>query len=990
MPVKGIRGNKLAQEILRLSDQLEGQFRRDFLDEVSAYANNSVLKKLLNDIDSGKFTSTSSVSTALEKVVFASDRLDAIARKAMGKSARISGKVTLGFEPSFNVINPEVISVARTMSINLSTALNKSTKEILRKIIQDAVEGNLTVIQASRKIRNHVGLLPAHSDAVDRYYETLVQSGAKVKIAQQQADAYAQRLLKYRSETIARTEVARAVGEGQTAMWKQMIQDGYLPTDAKRVWITHIDERTCPICEPMNGVETDVYGSWDTPNGFVMYPSATHPNCRCSSGIVMPKASRSKIGKTSELELSQWLLSKYNTNHDELGRFASSPEGVRRGNVTSNHKKIEVMNAARAPQDWNNTRFNVVPIIAEDLQGFEDVLNNEPSAENKKVASRGPKGTKVGTDGLPIMLSEKMANEKYGSTIDEVMQHIADNHGIDIAYDDRDPQYEATDKRVLQGCAQFFDDASASGIDLEGDISEVVFTNGASNRYIGAYWTYDKHIEIYTDKVHEMKNRMGREYLGGNPQLVADAFGQTLGKKYNADQIANGALDSANGYAIMSHESAHAVDYKETNLTAKATTKLRALLKQNFESKLKESPATFTPEEVTRYKKDPLEALNRFGADGYNIRYEDGTVWVKQSAYSEGKQTREMSATSSQYARFRKNPTTAVSEYSRTNSRELFAENFSAWFLLSKAKSKSASEYYKRNVSGIAYTVAVSDGIMKQEQYAVYDSTDIFSINHPVGIFILSQTDSSQEDVEKANPNHDEIGRFATGSGTRSSSLPKKPKVKRKAKVPSSTEYNNMSDSDYFKLAEAQSKIDMTVEERTTVRSYAGMDYENINQYLRGTFVGFTTSPKAAELFRERTESDAKEMTDLYDKISVPLEENTTVFRGISVPKSKKFKVGSKFTDKGFSSTSTSPIEASSFATGRTDNGDDGVVRSSVLLEIRIPKGRKVLPMGKRLSSYHDENEILLKNSTKFMVVEIKKTPNDKIKERVVVEVVGD
>ena len=248
-----------------------------------------------------------------------------------------------------------------------------------------------------------------------------------------------------------------------------------------------------------------------------------------------------------------------------------------------------------------------------------------------------------------------------------------------------------------------------------------------------------------------------------------------------------------------------------------------------------------------------------------------------------------------------------------------------------------------------------------------------------------------EEFVSKANPYHDEIGRFDFApAGKRSSSVPKRPSIKRKAKEPSGAEYNRISDSDYLKLSEAQSKIDMTVEERTTVRSYAGMDYENINQYLRGTFVGFTTSPKAAELFRERTESDAKEMTDLYGRISVPLEENVTVFRGISIPKSKKFKVGSKFTDKGFSSTSTSPVEASSFATRRTDNGDDGVVRSSVLLEIRVPKGHKVLPMGKRLSSYWDENEILLKNGTKFVVVEIKKTPNDKIKERVVVEVVGD
>ena len=983
MPAKGIRGGKLAQEILRLSEQLEGDFRREFFDEIAAYADNAAIKRLLKDIDSGKFTATSSVSTALEKVVFASDRLDAIARKALGKSARISAKTTTGFELKFNVINPEVVSVARTMSINLSTALNKSTKEILRKIIQDAVEGNLTTIQAAIKIRNHVGLIPAHSAAVDRYYDTLIQSGMKTKLAQKQADAYAQRLLKYRGETIARTEVARAVGEGQTAMWKQMVQEGYLPVDAKRVWITALDERTCQICEPMNGVETDIYGSWSTPNGFVSYPQFTHPNCRCTQGIIMPK---SKVGKSDELELSQWLLSKFNPYHDELGRFTFAPDGMSTNRIRSSQlerRKIEILNAARAPQDWNNTRFNAVAIVVEDLQGFEDALNNEPTTQHKKIASRGPKGTKVGADGLPIMLSEKMANEKYGSTIDEVMQHIADNHGIDVSYDDRDPSYQATDKRILQGCAQFFDDASASGIDFEGDISEVVFTNTRSSNYLGSYQRGNKEINIFVDNVHELKTRMSREYTGGTPDLVADAFGQISRKKYSMAQLDAGALDSANGYSIMSHEAGHALDFKETNLTAKATTKLRAMLKQNFEKKLKDQNniLAFSPEEIKRYRKEPLEALNRFGVEGYVVRYEDGAVWVRQSAYSEGKQTQERNSRTSAYALLRDNPKTSISNYSTTNSRETFAENFSAWFLLSKAKTKIASAYYANNMDSVAFTVAISDGLMKQDQYIIWDSTDIlFSINHPVGIFILSQTDSSEEDIEKANPHHDEIGRFTFApDGMALPSTPKRPPIKRGAKA--KTQYHKISDSDYFKLTDAQSKIDMTTEQLITVRGYSGIEYQEINPFLRGkpTPKGYTGDSK--KMYEERVSSMANEMTGMFDQISVPAEDNFVVFRGIAGTPNKKYKVGSTFTDKGFSSTAVNFNDAAGFGLAG---------KNPVLFEIRIPKGHKVLPMSRRLSSYSDENEILLRNGTRFKVVEIKKTPNDQIQERVVVEIIGD
>lgn len=254
------------------------------------------------------------------------------------------------------------------------------------------------------------------------------------------------------------------------------------------------------------------------------------------------------------------------------------------------------------------------------------------------------------------------------------------------------------------------------------------------------------------------------------------------------------------------------------------------------------------------------------------------------------------------------------------------------------------------------------------------------------------------EDVEKANPYKDASGRF-TSANNAVAPMGKKPKLKRgggkkrKEKSSSSTRYYRLGDGDFMKLVSRQSEIDMKGEDVSTVRSYAGLDYENINEYLRGNALTFQGGAKANELFRERTESDAKKMTDMYDRISIPLEENITIFRGISLPKNKKFSAGSKFTDKGFSSTSTSHIEASKFGTKYSQRKD----RNLFLLEIRVPKGHKVLPMGRRFSSYLDENEILLKNGTKFRVVEIKQTPREResafgdvISTRVVVEVIGD
>lgn len=314
MAKKGIRGQELADEILRVSDNLEGEFRREFLNAVSELAENKELKKLLAEIDSGNFNTGDSIDTRLRSVTIDTSKLDAISRKAMGSAARISGKTVSALKPAFNVTNPSVISVARKMSIELSTNLTKSTKEVLRNIIQNAVEGNISRVQASKQIRQYVGLLPAHKSAVDKYLDSMIQNGVKPALAQKRADKYAQRLLKYRSETISRTEVARAVGEGQTAMWKQMRDDNLLPSEAKRVWITGYDERVCAICGPMDGVEADIDGFWTTSRGMSEYPSQTHPNCRCTSGIVISKPStkKSKLKKVDELEYAHWLLATLN------------------------------------------------------------------------------------------------------------------------------------------------------------------------------------------------------------------------------------------------------------------------------------------------------------------------------------------------------------------------------------------------------------------------------------------------------------------------------------------------------------------------------------------------------------------------------------------------------------------------------------------------------------------------------------------------------
>jgi len=305
-----LRGKKLAEEILRQADRLEGKFRTAYLRSVLKLADDKELKKLLDDIDKGRFSFGDSVDARLNSVRIDVAEMNEIARQAIAGSAKITNQV-MGLKGSFDVVNDSVIDAAKKLSVELSTNLTKTAKASLRQIIEDQLSGNISRQEAVRRITMEVGLLPQHAKAVANYRKTLISAGTPRGQANRMAEQYAKRLLKYRANMIARTEVARATGIGQTNFWRQMRDQGALPPSTNRVWITAMDERACEFCRSMKGEVATIDGGWETPKGYMEYPQASHPHCRCSSGITTSRPTKSgragRIAKVEEIEYDLWL-----------------------------------------------------------------------------------------------------------------------------------------------------------------------------------------------------------------------------------------------------------------------------------------------------------------------------------------------------------------------------------------------------------------------------------------------------------------------------------------------------------------------------------------------------------------------------------------------------------------------------------------------------------------------------------------------------------
>lgn len=102
-------------------------------------------------------------------------------------------------------------------------------------------------------------------------------------------------LVAQRAKTIGDVQTFTAMNFGRQLVYMQAIQDGRMPADAKKVWVTAIDERVCEICAPMDGRAVGVMdgftivlpkpktarGQWRKSLELLVPP--VHPNCRCTT-----------------------------------------------------------------------------------------------------------------------------------------------------------------------------------------------------------------------------------------------------------------------------------------------------------------------------------------------------------------------------------------------------------------------------------------------------------------------------------------------------------------------------------------------------------------------------------------------------------------------------------------------------------------------------------------------------------------------------------
>lgn len=186
----------------------------------------------------------------------------------------------------FDSATPRAIAFVERSGANLVKEIGLGTRNAIRNEIKKALVEGLGVDRNARNIRNIIGLTERQAGAVTRFRKASLESGLSNEVVERRTKEYSERLLKARAENIARTELMTAANQGHLEMLRQGVEEGLIPADTKRVWIVTPDDRLCPLCRPMEGQETGIFGMFVSAKGNIDAPPL-HPQCRCATGEII-------------------------------------------------------------------------------------------------------------------------------------------------------------------------------------------------------------------------------------------------------------------------------------------------------------------------------------------------------------------------------------------------------------------------------------------------------------------------------------------------------------------------------------------------------------------------------------------------------------------------------------------------------------------------------------------------------------------------------
>lgn len=305
-----------ADRITRLLDAAEPNLRDAFLRMVAQVQSALTLDEIANFIERGELEKA--LDAALRSAPMLGEAYVDSFIAAARDTAREIG-VALGDIPMvFDQTNYGAVNAMNDNKLRLVRGFTEDQRAATRSAISQGIARGANPREVARMFRQSIGLTPRQMQAVSSYRQALQNLDRDAlrralrdgrfdrtvanaiannqpltsKQIDQMVKRYAERMLKHRSEVIARTEALRSVHQGAEEMYRQAIAAGDLdPSNLSREWNTAKDERVRESHSAMHGQvqpygQPFVSGLGNLLNypGDPAAPAADTIQCRCAVG----------------------------------------------------------------------------------------------------------------------------------------------------------------------------------------------------------------------------------------------------------------------------------------------------------------------------------------------------------------------------------------------------------------------------------------------------------------------------------------------------------------------------------------------------------------------------------------------------------------------------------------------------------------------------------------------------------------------------------
>lgn len=320
MPIRVIQKVTLPSDhpLIQAADKMQGRIKQAYLDAIESVRGDLTVREIsaaLERGDAARVMELLNLDERLASALGGSGLQPGIrnVRQALQETFAAGAQAAMqtlpqqiGVDLAFNLMNPEAVKFLDSYTFNLIRETTQQTRDSVQAVIVRAFREGGHPYEQARSIRDMIGLTTTQEVAVANYRSALEDGGAsdlrnalgrslrdgrydrgllraireEQPVSPERIDAmvdrYRERYLKYRAETIARTESIRASNKGQRELWRQAVEQDLMSDDAQREWQASDDERQCEECGDLDGEERGLDEEF-APS--IMEPPDPHTSC---------------------------------------------------------------------------------------------------------------------------------------------------------------------------------------------------------------------------------------------------------------------------------------------------------------------------------------------------------------------------------------------------------------------------------------------------------------------------------------------------------------------------------------------------------------------------------------------------------------------------------------------------------------------------------------------------------------------------------------